>query len=318
MASQIGPNLIMSGSLAIAVDLGGTQVRAALVAKDATVHSQLIENTHASSGGHVVLEQIREMIGTLAGKVSAASVLGVGLCAPGPLDAQSGIALSTPTINGFSDLPIGQLLSDGLPWDVQVENDGIAAAQGEWKHGAGQGQENLVYVTISTGIGGGVVADGQILHGRKGMAGHIGHMTIVADGVLCPCGNKGCWEAYASGTAFTARANEVRNEDGVVTSAKSIFDDARRGAKYAVELVDQEAEFLGIGITNLLHLYSPDIVILGGGMAKDFDMLEPGISRHVTKCAMPPFRDVPIVPATLESSSGLVGVASMVFTAHSS
>lgn len=305
----------MSNSLAVAVDLGGTQVRAALVRQDATIHSQIIESTKAAAGGRTVLKQIRRMIVELTAKTPAESILGIGLCAPGPLDAQSGIALSTPTIKGFSDLPIGEMLSDDLPWNVLVENDGIAAAQGEWKHGAGQGQENLVYVTISTGIGGGVVADGRILHGRKGMAGHIGHMTIIADGALCPCGNKGCWEAYASGTAFTARVNEGAGADSAGYTAKSIFAAARQGDKAAMDLVDQEAEFLGIGITNLLHLYSPDIIILGGGMANDFDMLEPGIFQHIAKCAMPPFKDIPIVPAALESMSGTIGVASLVFAA---
>lgn len=303
----------MRNSLAIAVDLGGTQVRAALIQRDATIVSQLIENTRASAGGVAVVEQIRGMIEKLRSKTTENSILGVGLCAPGPLDAQSGIALSTPTIKGFSDLPIGEMLSRDLPWKVLIENDGISAAQGEWRHGAGRGYENLVYVTISTGIGGGIIADGRVLHGRKGMAGHIGHMTIVADGELCPCGNKGCWEAYASGTAFTERANKKLATGNDVFTATAVFDAARDGNETAIDLVDHEAEFLGIGVVNLLHLYSPDIVILGGGMANDFDMLQPKLLAHVAKCAMPPFKEVPIIPAQLKSASGLIGAASMVF-----
>lgn len=303
----------MPSSLAIAVDLGGTQVRAALIQRDATIVSQMIENTRASAGGVAVVEQIQSMIEKLRSKTTENSILGVGLCAPGPLDAQSGIALSTPTIKGFSDLPIGEMLSRDLPWKVLIENDGIAAAQGEWRHGAGRGYENLVYVTISTGIGGGIIADGRVLHGRKGMAGHIGHMTIVADGELCPCGNKGCWEAYASGTAFTERANKkLATESGEFT-AKAVFDAARDGNETAIDLVDHEAELLGIGVVNLLHLYSPDIVILGGGMANDFDTLQPKLLAHVAKCAMPPFKEIPIIPAQLKSASGLIGAASMVF-----
>lgn len=308
----------MPSSLAIAVDLGGTQVRAALIQRDATIVSRLTENTFASAGSVAVVEQIRNMIEKLGSKAMGNSIIGVGLCAPGPLDARSGIALSTPTIKGFSDLPIGELLSRDLPWKVWIENDGIAAAQGEWRHGAGKGYENLVYVTISTGVGGGVIADGRVLHGRKGMAGHVGHMTIMADGELCPCGNKGCWEAYASGTAFTERANKQLATDSGDLTAKAVFDAARGGHKTAIELVDQEAEFLGIGVVNLLHLYSPDIVILGGGMANDFDMLQPKILAYIAKCAMPPFREIPIVSAQLKSASGLIGAATMVFAAHSS
>lgn len=305
----------MTTPLAIAVDLGGTHVRAALVDEHANIVDQLTENTSASASGLAVLDQITTLIEKLTAGLPVQSICGVGLCAPGPLDAQSGIALSTPTIEGFSDLPIGDILNEKLSWNVVIENDGIAAALGEWKHGAGQGFANLVYVTVSTGIGGGVIADGRVLHGRKGMAGHIGHMTIIAGGEQCPCGNNGCWEAHASGTAFTKRANTapgaLRN---IPVTAKTVFDAARDGDDRAVDLVEEEAKLLGIGIVNLLHLYSPDIVILGGGMAHDFDLLEPQIVNYVAAHAMPPFRTVPIVPAQLKNASGLVGAASMVFS----
>lgn len=314
----------MTSSLAIAVDLGGTQVRAALVDIDANIVDQLTQSTAASAGGIAVLDQIVALIEKLTADLQTQSICGVGLCAPGPLDAQSGIALSTPTIEGFSDLPIGEILSEKLPWTVSIENDGIAAALGEWKHGAGQGFKNLVYITVSTGIGGGIVADGRILHGRMGMAGHIGHMTIIAGGELCPCGNRGCWEAHASGTAFTERAKRAFADSRLELSlgetsltAKLVFDAARRSNQAALDLVNEEAELLGIGIVNLLHLYSPDVVILGGGMSNDFDLLQPEIGSYVAKCAMPPFRKIPILPTRLKSTSGLIGAASMVFAEHS-
>jgi glucokinase len=192
-----------------------------------------------------------------------------------------------------------------LPYKVYLENDGIAAAIGEWKFGAGQGLASLVYVTVSTGIGGGVVVDGKVLHGRKGMAGHIGHMAIMPHGVRCNCGSVGCWEAYAAGPAFAARAK--------ATTAAEVFAAALAGDKAAQQHVDDEVYFLSLGITSLLHLYSPEMIIIGGGLSNAFHQLHPGIARYVAENAMPAFRDVPIVKAGLGGNSGLVGAAALVF-----
>ncbi len=133
--------------------------------------------------------------------------LKLGLCAPGPLDAKRGIALSTPTIRGFTDFPLRQALVDALNMPVTIENDGPCAALGEWMCGAGRGVENFVYVTISTGIGGGVVSDGRLMRGRLGLAGHVGHMPVKSEGgAICFCGKPGCWEAEASGSTLQKKA----------------------------------------------------------------------------------------------------------------
>ncbi len=130
----------------------------------------------------------------------------MGVSSPGPLDTEQGIAIGLPTIKDFDNVPLRALLQNQLPHRVFLENDGIAAAIGEWKFGAGQGFLSLVYVTVSTGIGGGVIVDGHVMRGRKGMAGHIGHMAIMPNGLRCNCGSIGCWEAYAAGPAFTAQS----------------------------------------------------------------------------------------------------------------
>lgn len=309
----------MRAELAIAVDLGGTQVRAALVDSSASILAQVAEKTLASRGGEAVLDQIVRMVEHVSQNIQQASIQGVGLCAPGPLDAKSGMALSTPTIKGFTNLPIGQILEQKLPWSVAVENDGIAAAMGEWRHGAGQGVDNLVYVTVSTGIGGGVIADRQVFHGRLGMAGHVGHMTVIANGAKCVCGNRGCWEAHASGPAFTRYANEciAQSDRSALKSidevtAKHVFSAAREGDELALELVQQEAKWLGLGIVNLLHLYSPDLVVMGGGMARDFDMLHEPIERYIAEHAMPPFRAVSVIKSRFGDNSGIMGAASLI------
>ena len=133
-------------------------------------------------------------------------ICGVGVCSPGPLDTISGTALGVPTLAGFADLPLRRMLEERFGLPVRLENDGIAAAIGEWRFGAGRGFDNVLYVTVSTGIGAGVISEGRVLRGRRGLAGHAGHMTIVRDGDRCSCGNRGCWEAYGAGPAFTHRA----------------------------------------------------------------------------------------------------------------
>jgi glucokinase len=153
------------------------------------------------------------------------------------------------------------------------------------------------------------------------MAGHVGHMIIVRDGELCPCGNRGCWEAYASGTAFSLRArvraasstSTALGSNGAVVDGWAVFEAALRGDALAVELVSEEADLLGVGVVNLLHLYSPEIVIVGGGLSNGFELLHPGIVARINRGAMAPFRDTPVVRSSLGGNSGLIGAVVSVF-----
>lgn len=160
----------------------------------------------------------------LVGQISEGGIhgipLGIGVAAPGPLDTEAGIALGIPTLSGWENAPVRDMVEAALGLPVHLENDGIAAANGEWRFGAGRGLANLVYVTVSTGIGGGVVLDGRLWHGHRGLAGH---MTIVPDGQLCACGNRGCWEAYASGTALAEAAKQGLAPDGEILDSRAVF-----------------------------------------------------------------------------------------------
>lgn len=252
--------------------------------------------------------------------IASDHIKGVGLASPGPLDTEKGVALSIPTLAGFDNIPLADLLQQKLDLPLQLENDCIAAALGEWRFGAGKGYNNFVYVTVSTGIGGGVVADGKLLRGRKGMAGHIGHMSIVQNGIRCACGNLGCWEAYGSGTALAQRAKDCAplsktslGLGGATIDGHAVFTAAARGDALARQLVAEEAKILGTGIVSLLHLYSPELIIMGGGMANNFDVLHPAITAHISTYAMPAFRDVMVTRAALGENSGLIGAAALVF-----
>jgi glucokinase len=299
----------VTGGVAIAIDLGGTKIRAALVDRTGDILQRTEELTRASDGPEVVLGQIAALAKAVSAGRGLAGIVGAGVSSPGPLDTHEGLALGIPTLAGFQNYPLKQALAERLEMPVALENDGIAAAIGEWTFGAAKGYANAVYVTVSTGIGGGVIADGRVLRGRRGMAGHIGHMSFVRGGELCACGNYGCFEAYGSGTAFTRRAVAA----GVADSAAAVFVAAAAGDGRAQQLADEEADILGQGFASLLHLYSPDVLVMGGGLSNQFKALRPGIMAGLRRSAMAPFRDTPVVPAALGNNSGLVGAATLVF-----
>jgi glucokinase len=312
-------------ALAIAIDLGGTQIRAALVDRHANIRIRSSEPTRADGGPDIVIGQIAALVAKVCEGANRQDIIGAGVSAPGPLDTREGIALGIPTLAGFANYPLRAKLSETLGMTVTLENDGISAALGEWQYGAGKGFENIVYVTVSTGIGGGVIIQNRVLRGRQGMAGHLGHMSFVHGGELCACGNHGCFEAYASGTAFTNRAIRSMAEDtetclgkdGQMIDAAAVFLAAAGGDALAKALVDQEADLLGQGFASLMHLYSPDILIMGGGLSNQFDALREGLIASIQRYAMPAFKDTLVARAALGHDSGLIGALGLVFDASS-
>jgi glucokinase len=308
-------------TLALGIDLGGTQIRAAIVDRSGMILKRASEATRADAGPEIVIAQIVALASSVCEGFGRQAIGGAGFSAPGPLDTAEGLALDIPTLKGFVEFPLRDALSQKLGMPVALENDGVAAALGEWRFGAARGIANLVYVTVSTGIGGGVIIDNRVLRARRGMAGHVGHMSFVRGGEICFCGNRGCFEAYGSGSAFTRRAIAAAN-NGEKTllgtgrepiDAAVVFAAAKAGDALAMKLVREEAEILGEGFASLLHLYSPDLLVMGGGISNQFAMLQDGIMSSMRRCAMPPFRNTPVVRAALGNDSGLVGAASLVF-----
>jgi glucokinase len=207
----------------------------------------------------------------------------------------------------------------GLP--VLLGNDANLAALAEARHGAGKGVRDLIYLTVSTGIGSGVVADGRLLLGANGIAAEAGHMTLSLDGPLCGCGNRGCLEAYASGTGLANRATEAvaagrasslsRIQEEL--TAVHISDAADEGDALAQELIDQAGHALGVGVRNLLHLFNPSVVVIGGGVSQIGPRLWDPMLKVVDEDAMTTYRrDLRIVPAALGDDSGLIGAALLV------
>jgi glucokinase len=309
--------------LAIGIDLGGTQLRAALVDCDGGIVSRAAIATDVAGGPNRIIEQIRRLCDEIDVAGRRAEIAGVGVSAPGPLDSETGTIIAIPTLAGWEEFPLAATLAREFALPVVVENDGIAAANGEWKFGSAKELRHFVYVTVSTGIGGGVVVDGRLLHGRRGMAGHVGHMIIAPDGPRCSCGALGCFEALASGSALARSGREAisaepssllaRVHPADAITAREIVAAALQGDSLALTLLAHEATWLGIGFANLAHLYSPQAIVMGGGVSQAFDLLHENIATAFRASAMPPFRDTQIVAAMLGDNAGLAGAAALVW-----
>ena len=295
----------MPQHLTLGIDLGGTQLRAGVVDSEGRILRRASVLTDSTGGPTTIIPQMLALSAEVIGS-DRSFVKAVGVSSPGPLDSDNGYTLDLPTLPGWTNFPLRQTLAEKLQLPVTLENDGIAAANGEWKFGAGRGLKHLVYVTVSTGIGGGVVVDNHLMRGRRGMAGHVGHMSIEENGPPCGCGNPGCFEALASGTAF----NKVAKSLGFA-NAKAMTQAARDGDQKALAAVYREAILLGWGFTSLLHLYSPEKLIVGGGVSSAFDLMLPTIKAEIQRRAIPAFRSVEIVTAALGDNAGLVGAASL-------
>jgi glucokinase len=306
---------------AIGIDLGGTQVRVALV-EGGEVRRRAAARTDVEGGPAAVLQQFKHLIGTICGVEERAHLAGVGISAPGPLDSETGTILRIPTLPKWEGFALREVLATDLGLPVLLENDGVAAAFGEWLYGAGRGLRHLVYVTVSTGVGGGVVVDGRLLHGRRGMAGHVGHLRMALEGPVCSCGTIGCFEAFAAGPALGRRARReaTMHPEGLlgiwsasqIIEGRHVVEGARQSDPTCLALLREEAAYLGAGFTSLIHLFSPERIIMGGGVSQAFDLLIDDIHAVIRRDAIEPFKDVPVVRAGLGENSGLVGAAALV------
>ncbi len=309
---------------ALAVDLGGTELRAAVVDDMGAVAGFASQLTDSRGGPEAVIAQIVDIVGRVLGEVGGKRPSGLGIAAPGPLDPVAGIAIAPPTLAGWRDVPLAAIMEQRLGLVVRLENDANAAALGEWRFGAGRGTNDMVFVTVSTGIGGGVIADGRLLHGARGLAAEIGHMTVDASSHASLFGGApGAWEALASGTALGRDATRAAVSpggarlrllaDGGPVTARHVVTAAREGDELALALLRTEARLLGIGFANLLHLYAPERIIVGGGVSAGLDLMMPDIEMEIRHRALPAYRDVPVLPAALGRMAGLVGAASLLF-----
>lgn len=299
----------------IGIDLGGTQLRAACVDPSGSVHETRRVKTARDRAPDAVIAQIFHLIE----EVRAGDVKAVGIGIPGSIEASSGAVLGIPALPGWDNIPLAALVGErsGLP--CLLENDATAAAIGEWRAGAARGCAHFVYITISTGIGAGVVIDGRVLRGARGLAGEIGHTRIADHSDICSCGKVGCWEAVASGTALGRRARRVVDRaphslmvelsGGEPISAYHVGLAARRGDPAALALLKEEAGLLGLGFVNAQHLYAPEKIVVGGGLSSLLDLMRSDIDAVVSDRLLPGFRPATIAQASLGDDAGMIGAA---------
>ncbi len=251
---------------ALGIDVGGTKILTALVDGAGRVVRQWRTPTPAAAGGPAVLAALGDAAEAALAEVGRDGVVGVGVSAAGQIDADAGVvAYASPNLPGWTGTPVGPALRERLGLPVVVDNDGNAAAYGEWWVGAGRGARSLVVVTVGTGVGGGVVLDGRVLRGRRWRGGEIGHMIVEAEGVRCNCGQSGCLEVYASGTAIARLARAAR--PGWEADARAVFAAAEAGDEVAAAVLHRSTRYLAAGLVTLANVIDPDRFLLGGGVA---------------------------------------------------
>ena len=269
----------MSRKYAIGVDLGGTKIATGIVDMDAKLLDQVVMDTAAQEGVEAVLGRMAESVRTLMDRqgVKAEDVLGIGVCSPGPLDRETGIVLAAPNL-GWTNVHLGPMLQELTGITTYVENDANAAALAEKWMGAGRGAKNMVYITVSTGVGSGIIINGSLYAGSHGTAGEVGHIVMEDGGPLCGCGQRGCLEAYASGTAIARMAREalesgtqskIRDlvEDNLeAVSAKVVGEAAAQGDEVANAILDKAFHYLGLGMISVINLFDPELIVIGGGV----------------------------------------------------
>ncbi len=311
----------------IGVDVGGTTCAVGAVPMDGGEPVALrVRSTNVDEGGEAVVERVAAMVRETLDELeetagTSAGVAGMGIGSPGPLDRDRGVVVETPNL-GWRNFPLRDLLSDAVELRATLDNDANCATYGEWWVGAGRDVPSVVGLTLGTGIGGGVVLNGEILHGASDVAGEIGHMTVRFDGRKCKCGNIGCLEAYASGPNIAARAVEgiedgrsstlvdlVDGElDGI--TAATVYDAIVRGDEFAREVMTETARILGAGVANILNVLNPNVVVIAGGVTRAgdhlFEPLRAEVGRRAFRSAVEACR---IVPARLPETAGVIGAA---------
>ncbi|SDU30768.1 ROK family protein [Jiangella alkaliphila] len=302
----------------LGLDIGGTKLAVGVVTPDGAVHGLIVEPTRRWEGPDAVLPRLFD----LGHRAVAAAGLGrpidaVGISCGGPLDSAAGVLISPPHLPGWIDVPVGELTRQEFGVPTYLENDATAAALGEHRFGAARGVSTMIYLTISTGVGGGAVIGGRLHRGAAGNGGELGHVMVRPGGRLCTCGRRGCLEAYVSGTNIADRAAEglraglgsgssLRSADPL--TAADVAAAARDGDALARQIWTETTDVLGQALTDLVNVFEPELVVLGGGVTRAGAMLLDPVAATVAREAMPPAaKAVRVVLAGLGDVVGVVG-----------
>jgi glucokinase len=305
----------------LGIDIGGTKLAAGVVDATGRILARGEVPTLAAEGLEPVLRRIVALGRSLLGAPEAARdpVRRIGVGCAGPVDVRAGKVFNPPNLPGWNEVALIERIQTDLGLPAVLENDANAAGLGEFRYGAGRGARSLVYLTVSTGIGGGIVLDGRVWHGFQDAAGEIGHITVMADGPLCGCGNRGCLEAVASGTSIARRAREalaagrqsrLGTVQGITAAHVTVL--AQEGDALAVELWAETIRYLGIGVAAAINFLAPERVVLGGGVTRVGDFLFGPLRDEVRRrVKLVPIESIPILRAELGPDVGILGAAAV-------
>ena len=326
VSAAVGDDGAAGGATAVlGLDVGGTKIAAGVVDAAGSALSFAVAPTHAERGPDDGVERLIEL-----GRAAVAEavrdwtqIAAVGIGCGGPLDTSRGVLVAPPHLPGWNDVPLARLAAEAFDRPVVLENDGTAAAAGEHRFGAGKGMRHVVYLTISTGVGGGAVLDGRLYRGTMGNGAELGHVTVDCDGRPCPgCGRAGCLEAYVSGTSIAARAREaLEKSDGTSTlgslpevTAADVAAAARAGDPLARAVWDETTAMLACGVVSIVNTFEPEVVVLGGGVSREGEQLLGPVREAVRASAIAPGgRAAGVVQAALGEQVGVVGAAAVAY-----
>ena len=308
-----------SGSLVFAVDLGGTHLRVALVDDTGSILTQTKQETPKGDSGECVVAALVEAARNWESHKQA--VVAASIMVPGAVDSDNAVVLQSPNLPSLVNYALKAELEKRLGWPVFLENDANAAAVGEMWVGAARGCRDVVSVTLGTGVGGGVILDGKLWRGSHGSGGEIGHTTVDPfSGLKCKCGNIGCLELFASATAIVRMTRESLSSfpesrlkcDGL--TAEKVFEAGRAGDELALAVFKRFGMYLGIGLSNLINLIDPQIIVLAGGAVNGWDLFAEEMYRQVEERAFRTIsQQVKIARAECGDNAGLLGAARLAF-----
>ena len=314
----------------IGIDIGGTKVASGIIDTSGKLIKSVVLPTLAEKGRDTSMEQVFNSVDLLLSKskVTRKNIKGIGVCAPGPLDPIKGIVHNPPNLPGWKEVPLVDLLRKRFKFTVRLENDGNAAGMAETVWGAAKGFKYVFYVTVSTGIGTGIIIDGKIYHGKNGMAGEGGHVTVNFDDkdAVCGCGNTGCIEAIASGPHTVRRLKsklgkpsrvktkiiDLVDGDLDAITMRTIAEAAKKKDKLALETIKKQGEVLGIWLGSMINVIDPDIIVIGGGVSMIGELIFREIRKSAHRHTINIFASkTPIVQAKLKKNVGIYGAASV-------